>query len=482
MKFLAKVKLSPHKYKTPEGYLICQDAILARTGKQQYLKSEVFPDNYDDGMIDINRPEDEVFSEKTLASFENKPITVEHPNENVTPENYKELAVGFTRDIRRGEFEGKPVMIGNLVITDPDVIKDIEEGFRTELSCGYDCDIIKDNNSNYLQSNIRGNHIALCECGRAGIAKIVDSKDNIKDMALSRADAMERCISLGRKFIEHFNKIYHNLDSTTVHHWLKEMQNWYDEVKSIKLKSTNDYILNGNLRDWFFTAGANPEDYMENANNDELKMYDKFVTELIYNKNLETAFKNTFNKLVTDVDPKENETKSQFISRFMKETSKEYPDRSQRYAVALSYWNKKSKKDSTQDVYIEDKFKGYDVPKGTYSDHFKTYLQDKGFYFETSENGIFIHFEVKNPDADVDKEVDAMRNYERRNPPIKDEEKFDISFYKKAIKSLNEKLNKLEKLKDIDENNKEYRKNIESMKETLRSQIKEYKNKILNGD
>ena len=39
MKFLMREKLSPHKFKTPEGYLICQDAILARTGKQSYRKN-----------------------------------------------------------------------------------------------------------------------------------------------------------------------------------------------------------------------------------------------------------------------------------------------------------------------------------------------------------------------------------------------------------------------------------------------------------
>ena len=434
MKFLAKVKLSPHKYKTPEGYLICQDAILARTGKQQYMKSEVFADNYDEEMIDIDRPEDEVFSEKTLASFENKPITVEHPSENVTPENYKELSVGFTRDIRRGEFEGKPVMIGNLVITDPDVIKDIEEGYRTELSCGYDCDIIQQGEG-FMQSNIRGNHIALCECGRAGIAKIVDSKDtNSKIVSFIYEDNKK-----GYTTLDEIDKI-EKLDDYI----------WFTDDKS---DIENGRILSG----WTLLVNQ-----IKKINNDH-------IMNLLKNK-------------ITDVDPKENETKSQFINRFMRETSKEYPDRSQRYAVALSYWNKKSKKDSTEDVFIKDKFKGYDIPKGTYSDHFKTYLRDRGFYFEASENGIFIHFEVKNPDEDVDKEVDAMRNHERRNPPIKDEEKFNISFYKKAIKSLTEKLNKLEKLKDIDENNEEYRKNIESMKETLKSQIKEYKDKILNGD
>lgn len=48
-----------------------------------------------------------------------------------------------------------------------------------------------------------------------------------------------------------------------------------------------------------------------------------------------------------DVYPKKNETKAEFISRFMKETKEEYPDRDQRLAVAYSYWDKKKRvKDS----------------------------------------------------------------------------------------------------------------------------------------
>ena len=42
MKMLCQVQLSKHRYKTPEGYLICYDCILARTGKQTYLQSELY--------------------------------------------------------------------------------------------------------------------------------------------------------------------------------------------------------------------------------------------------------------------------------------------------------------------------------------------------------------------------------------------------------------------------------------------------------
>lgn len=173
MKCLIRERLSEHKYKTPEGYLICVDSILARTGKQSYRRSELFQDG-DDSEIDVDRPESEVFSPATLASFENKPIVVEHPDEDVNASNIKQYAVGFVRDVKRGKTEdGQDVMLGTLVIQDADTIREIENGEHTDLSCGYDCDIADE--ANPTQRNIRGNHVALCAQGRAGIAKIVDS-------------------------------------------------------------------------------------------------------------------------------------------------------------------------------------------------------------------------------------------------------------------------------------------------------------------
>lgn len=173
MKVLVKEKLSPHKYKTPEGYLVCEDAILARTGSQEYRRSELF-DTDSDEIVNVVRDSEEVFSPITMSSFENKPITSEHPDEDVCPLNYNDYAVGFVRDIRRSTVGDEEVMIGNLIITDADAINDIENGIRTELSCGYNCDITDTNPPR--QVNIRGNHVALCKNGRAGIAKIVDSK------------------------------------------------------------------------------------------------------------------------------------------------------------------------------------------------------------------------------------------------------------------------------------------------------------------
>lgn len=178
MRFLVAEKLGPHKFKTPEGYLICTDAILSRTGKQEYKRCELFGDACEDPdkIVNVERTDDEVFSDKAMASFENKAVCIEHPDHDVNAENHNELAVGFVRDIHKGEDNGKPVMMGTLVITDKDAVEAVESGEYKELSCGYDCDI--DDDGEPCQRNIRGNHVALCKQGRAGIARIVDSVDD----------------------------------------------------------------------------------------------------------------------------------------------------------------------------------------------------------------------------------------------------------------------------------------------------------------
>lgn len=180
MRFLVAEKLGPHKFKTPEGYLICTDAILSRTGKQEYKRCELFGDTCEDPdkIVNVERTDDEVFSDKAMASFENKAVCIEHPDHDVNAENHNELAVGFVRDIHKGEDNGKPVMMGTLVITDKDAVEAVESGEYKELSCGYDCDI--DDDDNPQQRNIRGNHVALCKHGRAGIARIVDSVDDAR--------------------------------------------------------------------------------------------------------------------------------------------------------------------------------------------------------------------------------------------------------------------------------------------------------------
>ena len=132
-----------------------------------------------------------------------------------------------------------------------------------------------------IQLNDKSYYI-YAESQEQAVRKLRDAQaKRISDMALSRADAMDRCISLGKRFIEHFDKVYKEPNSQARSHWAGEMQGWLNSVRQIKLKTTNDVILDGDLRDWFFTAGANPQDFMSSPTSEELKAYDKFTTSVI---------------------------------------------------------------------------------------------------------------------------------------------------------------------------------------------------------
>lgn len=227
MKILTSEKLSDHKYVTDEGYLVCVDAILARTGKQTYLEKELFDDKKNSTeQIEVLRTENEVFDEKTIASFENKPITIEHPESFVDIKNHKELSVGFVRDVQKKNIEGDDFLVGNLIITNKEAIDIVNKG-KKYLSCGYDCDIVNENDQ-WLQKNIRGNHIALCDNPRAGNTMIQDSKVILEKKDFDIKDLEADCKELNLKIIKTNDK-YEIIGSRKN---LEEFIDWYQLHKS----------------------------------------------------------------------------------------------------------------------------------------------------------------------------------------------------------------------------------------------------------
>lgn len=159
-------RISDHILKTPEGFLICKDVPIARIGVQQYRGCE-FGAPVGDAVYDVKRPEAEVFDRAAVASFEGKPVCDEHPEEDVTPDNYGRYMKGVCRDVRRGDGDLSNCLVADLVIYDADLINKIEAGKR-EISCGYDCLWNPTGDSSYDQLEIRGNHVAVVDRGRAG--------------------------------------------------------------------------------------------------------------------------------------------------------------------------------------------------------------------------------------------------------------------------------------------------------------------------
>lgn len=156
-------QISPHLVDTPEGFLICKDVPIARTGPQDYLARELQLDGDPDRLIIVQRHPEDVFEEATLASFEGKPICDGHPPENVGPENYAAYTKGHVQNVRR---EGDYI-VADLYINDANLANEVRNNVKREVSCGYLCNYVPDG-SGYKQSRIRGNHVAVVPKGRAG--------------------------------------------------------------------------------------------------------------------------------------------------------------------------------------------------------------------------------------------------------------------------------------------------------------------------
>lgn len=188
-------QISENMVVTPEGFLICKNAPIARTGAQEYLRSELGLDGSPNDIVNVYREESEVFDPATMASFEGKPVTYDHPPDGVDVQNIAAYDNGHIQNVRRGTGEESDLLIGDLFITNSRLIEAIQNGVR-EISCGYDVEYVMAQDGNIYQRSIRGNHVAVVPAGRAG------HRVAIKDSAESKSTDKER----GKKIMSKRNQ------------------------------------------------------------------------------------------------------------------------------------------------------------------------------------------------------------------------------------------------------------------------------------
>jgi hypothetical protein len=175
-------KLGPNREKTPEGFLLCRNVPIARTGVQLYGPGETPISDGGTGRIQVHRRPEDVFRNITMESFNGKPVTLDHPGMDVTPENWKELAVGFVLDTRRGQGMEDDLLLADMLITDSEAIRAVLEDGLDEVSCGYDAEYEEEVPGIGYQVGILGNHVALVEAGRCGHrCSIRDSEDGMNN-------------------------------------------------------------------------------------------------------------------------------------------------------------------------------------------------------------------------------------------------------------------------------------------------------------
>jgi len=148
--------------KLPDGRLRA-DAYLTRTGIFVYR-------NADGSERREYRPPEEVFDAASLESFVLAPVTDNHPEELISATNARKYAVGAVgENIRKdGDF-----VAATLSVIDATTIAKMEQG-KVQISCGYECELdhtpgeINGQRYDAIQRNIRGNHVAIVDTGRAG--------------------------------------------------------------------------------------------------------------------------------------------------------------------------------------------------------------------------------------------------------------------------------------------------------------------------
>jgi hypothetical protein len=170
--FADRLTLDGKTRRTRDGYLAAR-AKSARAGIYDYFGREIDPEGKRfaaDQVVKVYRPPEEVFAADSVASFLMKPVTNDHPAQAVTADNWRAHARGVVgKALRDGDF-----LAFDLVLMDADLIRDVESGKR-ELSNGYASELeftdgVTPEGEPYqvIQRNIRGNHVAVVDRGRAG--------------------------------------------------------------------------------------------------------------------------------------------------------------------------------------------------------------------------------------------------------------------------------------------------------------------------
>lgn len=200
--------------RTPQGG-IRAPAFLTRTGIFDYrLPNGTTRREY--------RPAEEVFKADSLATLEDAPVTDFHPGGMVNGTSFKSVNVGHVKGTPKQDGDK---VAATIVVQDAETVKAIENRERTQLSCGYRCDLeftsgeFENQRYDAIQRNVVYNHVAIVPKGRAGaeVALRLDAEDNVVEY---EDTAMTKIIHIDGKDYEygtaaHLDKIQTDANAKT---------------------------------------------------------------------------------------------------------------------------------------------------------------------------------------------------------------------------------------------------------------------------
>lgn len=169
-----------------ENY-ISVPAIIAAPGIQEYTSP-------DGSVVRVLVPESTLVDPSWLASVAQAPVTDEHPEEAVTPENVRKYQIGNVGDVV--EYDTKHGVVVRLILRDRAAIEHVRSRSKTDTSPAYYADYddtpgVDPDHGPYDRIQVKRratNHIAHCWAGRGKDARLLlDSEDNPQPTDLATA-------------------------------------------------------------------------------------------------------------------------------------------------------------------------------------------------------------------------------------------------------------------------------------------------------
>ena len=153
------------------GFMEVSENPISKIGVYPYLGSEIPGAEDPDSIYQVYRPAEELSSAATIDSFKNKPLIDNHEMIGILgmPAERK----GIQGNIGEKVYFDSPYLRGNIVVHSTAAQTLINNG-KTELSPCYGCDWVKESGVfegkeyQYVQRNLRAQHLALVDEGRTG--------------------------------------------------------------------------------------------------------------------------------------------------------------------------------------------------------------------------------------------------------------------------------------------------------------------------
>jgi len=161
-----------------DGFLTV-DIAATRTGVMPYY------DTMTGEIINELKPPEEIFSDMTMNSLKGVPVTDRHPPVMVDSNNWMDFTKGTThQDVRQED----SLLVISETVFDDNLIAYVKSGKKAQVSIGFRADLEEESGEfdgeeyDRIQRNIKINHVAHVEQGRAGenVKARIDSKDGKK--------------------------------------------------------------------------------------------------------------------------------------------------------------------------------------------------------------------------------------------------------------------------------------------------------------